>query len=607
MLSKKEEKLGKVRDIIRDHIENSKVIDSIKDHIGKDKTLTIHDKNTILKKLKAEGVLSHILHSVPVSRINPDRKVVAGTSIKKTAGRDIPHKEMLDKKKKYVICKINKGASFVDFVAPKDDEYLKVSVSFLDQRYSSDPVPATTDPVFDFTVSLEIPSYLDAASLLSASTPLIVVLQKQKIEERAVVLSTERIDWRDLLANNSVEIVKEMQPIDLKHRGSLGIIYLDLDLHPYLTKDQLLTTAIVRKQQDLEKKFEAESHQQFLEYAKEWYAEYKDIRASHHKRLVKLFAETDDRTSIYTPSCSLIYPLVAHKLIDSPNHAARFVSLIPFQRLEDFNSDRVEIWHSLQAFLSRGCGDTEDHSVLLCNLLLGYGHEAYVCIGTNMEGAHSWVITYDYTEGGRGKVIVWEALTGQKFKLGDPRIKRFYRSVDCVFNNKTFYANVQPSNLFENTIFDLEDTDLWKSMDPTILKSLPTVPMANLMPSELDILEEEKMLEKALKSKISGVRYSECGLKTKYDKQLEYMLSPALYNYELERLYSTTFAYDGFKNYVPEGHIFKAFPIQFNHFDINKMVLSLFKNRVAYEVMTTKGDSVNHAVRVKIVSYPENV
>jgi len=231
----------------------------------------------------------------------------------------------------------------------------------MDQRYSSNPVPATTDPAFDFTICLEIPSFLDSVSLLSASTPLIIVIQKQKIGERAVVLSTERIDWRDLLSHNSVEIVKEMNPIDLKHRGALGLLYIDLDLHPYLSKEQLLTTTNVKKQQDAERKFESEAHQQFLDYAKEWYADFKGIRASHTKRLVKMFAETDDRSSIYTPVCSLIYPLIAPKMIDSPLHAARFVALIPFQRLEDFNSERVEIWHSIQAFLSRGCGDSEDH------------------------------------------------------------------------------------------------------------------------------------------------------------------------------------------------------------------------------------------------------
>jgi centrosomal protein CEP76 len=148
-------------------------------------------------------------------------------------------------------------------------------------------------------------------------------------------------------------------------------------------------------------------------------------------------------------------------------------------------------------------------------------------------------------------------------------------------------------------------------MDSALIKALPRVPIASLMPPEIDCIEEEKALEKALKTKINGLRFSECGLKWKWDKQLEYMLSTALYNYEMERLASLTFASNEFKSsikhYVPEGHTFKAFPIQFNHFDINKMILSLFKNKVAYEVITARGDSVNHAARVKIVAYPEKV
>ena len=123
----------------------------------------------------------------------------------------------------------------------------------MDQRYTSKPVPASTDPAFDFSATFEVPAFLDPAHLLTMSTPLVVVIQRQWIDERALVISTERVDWRDLLANNSIEITKEMQPIDLKHKGSLGIIYIQLDIHPYLNKDQLLQSTVVRKQQDLEK------------------------------------------------------------------------------------------------------------------------------------------------------------------------------------------------------------------------------------------------------------------------------------------------------------------------------------------------------------------
>jgi multidrug efflux pump subunit AcrA (membrane-fusion protein) len=63
----------------------------------------------------------------------------------------------------------------------------------------------------------------------------------------------------------------------------------------------------LEKQLSLERKFESESLQQFLEYANSWWQDYKNIRPSHKTRLVKIFAETDDRdSSVYKPVCSMV-------------------------------------------------------------------------------------------------------------------------------------------------------------------------------------------------------------------------------------------------------------------------------------------------------------
>ena len=146
-------------------------------------------------------------------------------------------------------------------------------------------------------------------------------------------------------------------------------------------------------QQTLEKKQDQKSLKDFFDYAANWWAEYSEIRPGYKSRLVKIFAETDDRdANNFKPACSLIQKFYADRILESPLHAARFVSLIPFQRLEAPGAEKVEIWHSMQAFLARGCGDSEDHAVLLCNLLLGFGLDVYVCVGTNGEGSHAWVL-----------------------------------------------------------------------------------------------------------------------------------------------------------------------------------------------------------------------
>lgn len=134
--------------------------------------------------------------------------------------------------------------------------------------------------------------------------------------------------------------------------------------------------------------------------------------------------------------------MYADRILDSPLHAARFVSLIPFERMEAPGSDKVEVWHSMQAFLARGCGDAEDHAVLLCNLLIGFGLDAYVAVGTNGEGSHAWVVERQSQAGGKHKIQFWESLHGTKMMSDDPRVHRFYRTVGSVFNHQGFFANI---------------------------------------------------------------------------------------------------------------------------------------------------------------------
>ena len=142
--------------------------------------------------------------------------------------------------------------------------------------------------------------------------------------------------------------------MDSAKSGSMGVVCMHFDLLPSLTKAETLSEEVVEKQLTLEHKFKTEATNQFLDYSTQFWQDYKNIRPSHKTRLIKIFAETDDRElSGYKPVCSLVQPMIADRLLETPLHAARFVSLIPFQRLECVGKERVEVWHSMQSFLSR--------------------------------------------------------------------------------------------------------------------------------------------------------------------------------------------------------------------------------------------------------------
>ena len=79
------------------------------------------------------------------------------------------------------------------------------------------------------------------------------------------------------------------------------------------------------------------------------------------------------------------------------------------------------------------------------------------------------------------------------------------------------------------------------------------------------------------------------GLTTLWDDQLSFILSPALWSYELERCSSAANVgnkdfQEAVKRNVEEGFTFKGFPTQFPHRDPNKMMafclkcVILFKN-----------------------------
>jgi hypothetical protein len=57
-----------VKSIIKSHLEKNKFMESLKSAVSKDVRLANLDRNTIIEKLKAEGVLNDIMQSLPVKK-----------------------------------------------------------------------------------------------------------------------------------------------------------------------------------------------------------------------------------------------------------------------------------------------------------------------------------------------------------------------------------------------------------------------------------------------------------------------------------------------------------------------------------------------------------
>ena len=87
-------------------------------------------------------------------------------------------------------------------------------------------------------------------------------------------------------------------------------------------------------------------------------------------------------------------------------------------------------------------------------------------------------------------------------------------------------------------------------------------------------------------------------------------MSPALASYEMERVTGLSVGNEEFdqavKLAIPDGHSFKAFPIQLIHKNPRKAFSSCLKSSVCEEIISCRGDQVKLALRVKVYTYPES-
>ncbi|KAJ8288504.1 hypothetical protein COCON_G00011630 [Conger conger] len=478
-------------------------------------------------------------------------------------------------------------------------------LNFRNQRFRSKPVPCACDPDLLEGFLLEVHKdslgdgsrMVDATNMLSISDPVHMVLIKTDTSSETTLVSSYFLDWRSVLSapNGKTSMAIELLGVGSECKVPVGVLNVKLELYPPLT--ETLTPDVIMTQQSLERQRTAEKERLFLVYAKQWWREFLEIRPSNQTKLVKIFAQ--DENGVNRPVCSYVRSLRAGRLLDTPRQAARFVSLLGMERAPVVGGGaKQEQWCSLLAFLCRNKGDCEDHATLLCSLLLGFGLDAYVCVGTKAKATpHAWVMTL----GTDGSVTFWESLTAHRY---------LHRPID------PDAPPLAPSPSPQLCVFDLRDGSRWKAMSEEALRSVcapgsttSLPPLPALCASHLDPAATANQLELELRHLVAEHR-KDLGLATVWDEQLSYLLSAALAAYELERCAGVSCGNEEFQDAVrravPDGHTFKGFPIHFTHRNARRAFATSLRSPFCDEIACCRGDHVRLAVRVRVFEYPES-
>ncbi|XP_013388058.1 centrosomal protein of 76 kDa [Lingula anatina] len=639
------EKIGELKQIIHNHLSQHDIQSRIKDvlsqNFGHQETVYDPDQigeNEILDALRRQGVVDDIMQQLAfdgTSRQSPlrpaARLVTKDENVKGGASKKTP----VDPTRRYIYFQILGGKAFLEHlhegqpVQGHASATFTLHLNFRGQRFSSRPVACACEPDLKegFLLELHKDNAGDAArmadptAMLSMCDPLHLVLIKTDSSGDRTLLSSQFLEWRTVLASQAgrVSMSIELMGVGTENKVPVGILDVQIELIP---KTQHILADVISAQLSLEKSKQAEKERLFLVYAKQWWREFLQIRQSHGQRMVKIFAQ--DENCVNKPVCSFVRPLRAGRLLDTPREASRFVSLIGYEKVPVLGGgERAEQWANMHTFLCRNKGDSEDHAVLLCSLLMGFGLDSYVCVGTKSKGAaHAWVVTINTD----GLVTFWESLTGHRYihrpsnpddlPGTSPKVQHPYKTVGAVFNHQSFYANSQPNDSVQTCHFDLQNEARWKSMSEDAILSLcgagamPSWPgLPPLCASTLDPGMVSNSLELELRALVTEHR-REQGLNTSWDDQMSYLLTPALAAYETERLTGVPAGNEDFQDAVrravPDGHTFKGYPVQFIHRNAKRAFAACLRSPVCEDIIQCRGDHVRLAVRVRVFPYPES-
>lgn len=404
--------LATLKQLIHEHLRSAGVYESMRAIVSQavadpagvgDDQADAAGMDAVVRALQQKGVISDLVSTLS-AQLEPDADWPASEPV----GRSAASLPVLLSGERYLHVSLLGGKAFVQHFGasggggqPSSAETLTIHAHFGAQRARSRPVLAAVDPAFDdsFLFKLTPPgggAPAGAEGLLAHKQLLHLVLVRASEDgvQREVV-GTHLLEWRKALtvgAPAACTVSVELSGVREEARLPVGVLDIRIELLPALSEadaDALPAERDLLAQLRAERASEADAERAFFAYARAWWAAYVGQSAAHKGRLVKIFALSE--FGVQRPVTTFVRPIRAGRLLESAAHAARFVALLPFARHAAVgDSGSAEAWGTLHSFLARKKGDADEHALLLCSLLLGFGcalpprRPALACLGPRL-------------------------------------------------------------------------------------------------------------------------------------------------------------------------------------------------------------------------------
>ena len=417
------------------------------------------------------------------------------------------------------------------------------------------------------------------------------------------------IPWRSSLIGNTPSLELSLS----SYRSSIPVCLIDVQLEYVPAAGKLLTTeAKLSEQLSLEREGERQRSLTVINYTKKWIGNLSPDR--HIITTVEVVGSCD-----IICVTNFIQPIEsAAKLLNTPMHAARFISLLGDSRLSHSSncepSPNMEVWHPPGSLLAAGSALPAEKATLLCSLLLGFKLDAYVGTGVDMLGAKVFVVLIK--EGDTDGVSVWHPETGKKFPWKDKSVLNHIKEIHSVFNDNNLFVNLQSICNIHDVCYRFNENHLWKSFDPTVAKSgmQGRIFFPNLRPPSGN--NETKLsqgIEQSLVLKCTEYRDGlALGGTVTCKGQIADAMSQSLWLCELQAI--TLKELDPHKLFesscmaaVPSKCTLRAIPINHNHSQPDCIFSSIISSPDIRSLLETSNSNTCITIKSKVTIYPEDV
>ncbi|XP_014446676.1 protein CC2D2B isoform X2 [Tupaia chinensis] len=279
--------------------------------------------------------------------------------------------------------------------------------------------------------------------------------------------------------------------------------------------------------------------------------------------------------------------------------AARFVSLIPFMCGTVDENDDSDIWMASERCIALAMGNKEEHAILLCNFFLYFGKKALVLLGTSLlEGHVAYVLTQETDE-----YLLWNPSTGQCYKQLDPFCP--LQSVDCLFDDKNVWFNVQQNNTPMAVHFDYSKESFWKQLLP---KNFQGTKAQSIQPEEIIYSDTNKSMVEDLKNRIERTlkfKLMEWRPKhpTRWNRQCTSIFRQILPKLELGTESFVSSEEDSEFERLLQFYWVTGFPIHMPYTDVQAIIDAVYQTGIH----TSGFAQTEFALAVYIHPYPNNI